>query len=71
MSADKNKKSNQPKGLHTAALVSAINACGIPFDIWHKVNGNGKKTSKYDWRSLVGNEKKSFSAFCQNNFTKC
>ena len=58
LSEDKNKKSNQPKGLHTAAHVSAINACGIPLEIWHKVDGNGKKSSKYDWRSLVGNEKK-------------
>ena len=46
------------KGLHLKALVKAINDCGIPFTVWEKLDNNGKKTSRYDWRSLVGQEKK-------------
>ena len=58
LSDDKNKKGNQPKGLHLAALVKAINECGIPFNVWEKLDNNGKKTNRFDWRSLVGQEKK-------------
>jgi hypothetical protein len=55
---DKNKKGNEPKGLHLKALVKAINDVGIPFTVWYKLDGRGKKTSSYDWRSLTGKEKK-------------
>lgn len=55
---DKNKRGNEPKGLHLKALVKAINDVGIPFTVWEKLNGTGKKTSGYDWRSMVGKEKK-------------
>ena len=55
---DKNKRGNEPKGLHLKALVKAINDVGIPFTVWEKLNGTGKKTSAYDWRSMVGREKK-------------
>ena len=52
---DKNKKSNGPIGLHLKALEKDI---GTPFTAWQKVYGIGKKTSVYDWRSMVGKEKK-------------
>ena len=55
---DKNKKPKEPKGKHLNDLVKAINECGIPFTVWSKLDGNGKKTNNYDWRSLVGKEKK-------------
>ncbi len=55
---DKNKRSNETKGIHLKALVKAINECGIPFTVWQKLDGSGKKTSGHDWRSLVGQEKK-------------
>lgn len=58
LSDDKDKRGNAPKGLHLTALVKAINDCGIPFKVWEKLDNNGKKTSRYDWRSLVGQEKK-------------
>ena len=55
---DKNKKQNQPKGLHLKLLVETINDVGISFQVWEKSAGSGKKANGYDWRSLVGNEKK-------------
>lgn len=55
---DKNKRSNEPKGLHLNVLVKAINECGIPFTVWGKLDNSGRKNSRYDWRSLVGLEKK-------------
>ena len=56
--SDKDKRANEPMGLHLKALVKAINDIGIPFTVWDKVDGTGKKTSGHDWRSLVGREKK-------------
>ena len=58
MRDDKNKKQNQPKGLHLKLLVKAINDVGISFQIWEKSAESGKKANGYDWRRLVGNEKK-------------
>jgi hypothetical protein len=58
LSDDKDKRGKDPKGLHLTTLVKAINECGIPFKVWEKLDNNGKKTSRYDWRSLVGQEKK-------------
>ena len=55
---DKNKKSNEPKGLHLQNVVKSINSCGVTFSVWEKLDGNGKKTSKHEWTSLRGDEKK-------------
>ena len=41
LSDDKNKRSNEPKGLHLKALVKAINDCGIPFKVWEKLDKFG------------------------------
>ncbi len=54
---DKNKQTKKPKGEHLKALVKVINECGVPFTVWSKLDGNGKKTNNYDWRSLVGKKK--------------
>ena len=67
---DKNKKSNEPKGLHLKVLVKAINDVGIPFTVWQKVDGTGKKTSGYDWRSMVGKEKKQLLNRLPEKFTE-
>ena len=55
---DKNKKPKEPKGKHLNDLAKAISECGIPFTVWSKLDGNWRKTSNYDWQSLVGKEKK-------------
>lgn len=70
MREDKNKRSNEPKEIHLMALVKAINDCGIPFTVWPKVNETGKKTSGYDWRSLVGHEKKVLLQHLPEKFEK-
>lgn len=68
LTEDKNKRSNQPKGIHLTALVKAINECGISFAVWPKLDGSGKKTSGYDWRSIVGQEKKQLLQLLPEKF---
>lgn len=58
MREDKFKKAKGPKGLHLKNAAKVINSCGVTFSVWEKLDGNGKKTSKYEWTSLVGDEKK-------------
>ncbi|CAB4010344.1 Hypothetical predicted protein [Paramuricea clavata] len=67
---DKNKNSSDPKWLHLKALVKAINECGISFTFWQKLDGTGKKTSAYDSRSLVGEEKKKLLQRLPEKFDK-
>ncbi len=69
LSDDKNKRANEPKGFHLKALVDAINYCGIPFTVWEKPCNNGKKTSQYDWSSLVDQEKKKLLLSLPDKFT--
>lgn len=40
---DKNKKQNQPKGLHLKLLVEAINDVGISFQVWEKLEAEKKQ----------------------------
>ena len=46
---DKDKRGNEPKGLHLSALIEAINQCVVPFTAWKKSNNNGKKQ-----RDMIG-----------------
>ena len=46
---DKDKKRNAPKELHLTTLVRAINECGILFNMWEKLDNNGKKPA-----SMIG-----------------
>ena len=37
---DKNKKSNEPKGLHLQNVVKSINSCGVTFKSWMVMGKN-------------------------------
>jgi hypothetical protein len=67
---DKSKKAKEPRGLHLKNTVKVINSCGVTFSVWEKLDGNGKKTSKYEWTSLVGDEKKKLLRNLPHKFDK-
>ena len=39
-------------------MEKAFRACGVSFNVWHKVDENGHATEKYEWTSMMGGEKK-------------
>ena len=39
-------------------LVKAIRSCGISFNIWEKMDGDGKGSGHYDFTSLMGSDKR-------------
>ena len=43
---------------HLQALVKAIKNCGVSFDVWEKLNGDGKGSGLYAFTSLMGSDKK-------------
>ena len=63
LSEDKHKKSNEPKGVNLQNLATAINSCEVTFSVWEKLDVNGKKSTKPEWTSLVGDEKKKLIKF--------
>ena len=42
---DFDKARGQPKGIHLAKLVKAINDLGIPFSVWNKKNADGSESN--------------------------
>ena len=59
---DKKENHNKPpcerKNLHVESLLSAINSCGVCFNIWEKKDADGKHSGTYDFTSLMGSDKK-------------
>ena len=59
---DKKENHNKPpcerKNLHVESLLSALNSCGVCFNIWEKKNADGKRSGTYDFTSLMGSDKK-------------
>ena len=43
---------------HLSDLVGAISSCGVSFNVWEKMDGNGKGSGIYDFTSLMGSDKK-------------
>ena len=39
-------------------LVLAIRSCGVTFDIWEKMDGDGKASGHFDFTSLMGSDKR-------------
>lgn len=39
-------------------MIDTIQSCGVSFQVREKKNADGKKSGKYDWTSLMGNDKK-------------
>ena len=55
---DFDKARGQPKGIHLAKLVKAINDLGIPFSVWNKKNADGSESNVKEFTSLLGSQKK-------------
>ena len=56
---DIRKKRKEERGKHLNNLVTTIRSCGVSFNIWQKKNADEKTSGKYEWTSLLGNDKKS------------
>lgn len=44
--------------LHLDSLISAINDCGVCFQVWEKKDADGRRSGTFDFTSLMGNDKK-------------
>ena len=53
-----NKRPCDRDDLHVQALISAINNCGVSFNIWEKKDADGSTSGIFDFTSLMGNDKK-------------
>ncbi|KAK2550530.1 hypothetical protein P5673_028729 [Acropora cervicornis] len=52
------KPPSQQSDKHLQALVKAIKNCGVSFNVWEKLNGDGKGSGLYAFTSLMGSDKK-------------
>lgn len=53
-----NKPPSQRSTIHVDALIATFNSCGICFNIWEKLNADGKGSGIMDFTSLMGKDKK-------------
>lgn len=53
-----NKPPSQRTSKHLNDLVGAITSCGVSFNVWEKMDGDGKGSGIYDFTSLMGSDKK-------------
>ena len=43
---------------HMNSLIAAINSCGVTFNVWSKMDGNGRDSGLLNFTSLMGSDKK-------------
>ncbi|XP_048587411.1 uncharacterized protein LOC125570187 [Nematostella vectensis] len=60
---DMHKPRGECKGIGLDKLIKAINDIGITFNVWEKLNADGKSSKQKDWTSLVGSDKKKLMKF--------
>ncbi|XP_048580720.1 uncharacterized protein LOC125561179 [Nematostella vectensis] len=60
---DMHKPRGECKGIGLDKLIKAINDIGIKFNVWEKLNADGKSSKQKDWTSLVGSDKKKLMKF--------
>ena len=53
-----NKRPVEKTNSHVNSLVKAISECGVSFNIWPKMDGNGRDSGLLDFTSLMGSDKK-------------
>lgn len=53
-----NKPPSQRTDYHLQSLVKCICSCGISFNVWEKMDGDGKASGIKDFTSLMGSDKK-------------
>ena len=52
------KAPSQRSDYHLQGLVKCISSCGVSFNVWEKVDADGKGSGLYDFTSLMGSDKK-------------
>ena len=58
-----NKLPIQKTEHHLQGLIQCIHSCGITFDVWEKMDGDGRASSIHDFTSLMGTDKKLLLKF--------
>mgnify|MGYP001795711650 CR=1 FL=1 len=53
-----NKRPCERTNRHLEDLVKAIVSCGVTFNVWEKMDADGKASGLYDFTSLMGPDKK-------------
>ncbi|CAB3983391.1 Hypothetical predicted protein [Paramuricea clavata] len=53
-----NKRPIDRTNMHMDSLIKAINSCGVSFNVWQKMDGNGRESGLLDFTSLMGSDKK-------------
>lgn len=43
---------------HLDDLIKAVNDCGLTFNVWEKMNADGKASGVHNFTSLMGSDKK-------------
>ncbi|EDO39104.1 predicted protein [Nematostella vectensis] len=43
---------------HLSQLVQTIRLCGVSFQVWEKLNADGRRSGTYDFTSLIGSDRK-------------
>ncbi|EDO29153.1 predicted protein [Nematostella vectensis] len=52
------KRSNKGSTSHLSQLVQTIRSCGVSFQVWEKLNADGRGSGTYDFTSLMGSDRK-------------
>ncbi|XP_048581436.1 uncharacterized protein LOC125561333 [Nematostella vectensis] len=52
------KRSNKGSTSHLSQLVQTIRLCGVSFQVWEKLNADGRGSGTYDFTSLMGSDRK-------------
>jgi hypothetical protein len=53
-----NKRPIDRTNMHMDSLIKAINSCGVSFNVWQKMDGNGRESGLLDFTSLMGSDMK-------------
>jgi hypothetical protein len=53
-----NKAPSQRSDYHLQSLVKCISSCGVSFNVWEKMDADGRGSGLHDFTSLMGSDKK-------------
>ena len=53
-----NKLPMERANTHMDNLIKVINSCGVSFNVWQKMDANGRESGLQDYTSLMGSNKK-------------
>ena len=53
-----NRRPMERANTHMDNLIKVINSCGVSFNVWQKIDANGRESGLQDYTSLMGSDKK-------------